>query len=152
MNKIYVILHDIRSVHNVGSTFRTADAAGVEKIYLTGYTPTPIDRFGRKRNDVVKVALGAEDIVPWEGNENIEEIIKKLKSENINIVGVEQHEKSINYKEVADGDTAFIFGNEVDGVPEDVLNLCDQVAEIPMKGEKESLNISVAVGVILFSR
>lgn len=153
MNKIFVILHDIRSVHNVGSAFRTSDAAGVDKIYLTGYSPLPIDRFGRKRSDVAKVALGAEESIPWEHYDNIEDLIEVLKDEGVHITAVEQSKNSIGYKEFENKEqTAFIFGNEVDGIPESVLKQCDSVVEIPMKGEKESLNVSVAVGVILFSK
>lgn len=152
MNKIFVILHDIRSVHNVGSAFRTSDAAGVDKIYLTGYSPLPIDRFGRKRDDIAKVALGAEESVPWEHIE-IEELIIKLKEDGVQVVGVEQSSESINYKELEEKDqTAFIFGNEVDGISKEILEKCNEVIEIPMKGKKESLNVSVTVGVVLFSR
>lgn len=153
MSETYVILHNIRSTHNVGSIFRTSDGAGISKIYLTGYTPSPIDRFGRKRNDIAKVALGAEDTVLWESVENIEDIIVSLKKDEIDIVGVEQSSKSINYKDLkTDKPVAFIFGNEVDGLPKEILNLCDSIIEIPMRGKKESLNVSVSVGVILFSR
>ena len=158
-----VILDNIRSVHNVGSIFRTSDAAGVEKIYLCGTTPTPIDRFGRARTDLAKVALGAETTVPWEYAENTIDVVQKLKQEGTKAFGVEQYEGSIDYASVqypeqcatavggAPQDAvAFIFGNEVGGVSLDVLAECDEVIEIPMKGEKESLNVSVAAGIILF--
>src|SRR3989338_3870529 len=89
MQKILIILHDIRSSQNAGSIFRTADAAGVSKIYLTGYTPTPVDRFGRKNKELVKAALGAEEYVSWEKKE-ITELIQVLKKDGIQVVAVEQ--------------------------------------------------------------
>jgi tRNA G18 (ribose-2'-O)-methylase SpoU len=135
----------------VGSIFRTADAAGVEKIYLIGTTPTPIDRFGRERSDIAKVALGAEKTIPWEYSEDIENVLGKLKKDGVTIVSVEQHERSINYTAFkSDKDVAFIFGEETKGIPEEVLTLCESIVEIPMKGQKESLNVSVTAGVILF--
>jgi 23S rRNA (guanosine2251-2'-O)-methyltransferase len=151
MMKVYLILHNIRSVHNVGSIFRTAECAGVDKIFLTGYTPAPIDRFGRKRKDIAKVALGAEEIVKWEYKENINEIMKKLNS--IKIFALEQSGGSIDYKEInkrIKKDFALIVGNEVGGIEKEILEMCDQVIEIPIKGKKESLNVSVATGIALF--
>ncbi|PIP86958.1 RNA methyltransferase [Candidatus Campbellbacteria bacterium CG22_combo_CG10-13_8_21_14_all_36_13] len=153
--KTYCILHNIRSVHNVGSFFRTAEASGVDKIYFTGYTPCPKDRFGKKRQDVSKVALGAEEIVSWEDGIEIKELIYKLKKDGVIIVAVEQDEKSISYKEIkklSHKNTAFIFGNETDGIEKSILDMCDYILEIPMSGKKESINVSVAGGVILFER
>lgn len=160
--EIYIILHNVRSVHNVGSIFRTADAAGVSKIYLTGYTPTPIDRFGRERKDFAKISLGAERTVAFECCRNIGELIKRLKSRKVRCVAVEQTRGSIDYRKVrAKQNTAFLFGNEVSGLPLSLLKQCDFVVEIPMCGKlarnrfpndgvKESLNVAVAVGVVLF--
>ena len=146
-----VILHNIRSVQNVGSIFRTADGAGVSKIILTGYTPTPIDRFGRARSDFTKASLGAEQSIPWSHNESIVEVINVCKQEGYEIVAVEQDNKAIDYRTyVQTRKTAFIFGNEVEGVPQDVLECCEKILEIPMAGEKESLNVSVAAGVVLY--
>lgn len=146
-----VILHNIRSVHNVGSIFRTSDAAGIDTLYLCGYTPTPLDRFNRERKDLAKVALGAEKSVSWEYVEKIADCIEQLKKEGFTIIAVEQAENSIDYKEVQVGEkTAFILGNEPDGIEKGVLNMCDMIAEIPMKGEKESLNVSVTAGIALF--
>ncbi len=151
MKSLLVILDNIRSVHNVGSIFRTSDAAGVEKVYLCGTTPTPIDRFGRARNDMAKVALGAEKTVQWEYAENTLDIVKKLKAEGAKVFSVEQYEGSVDYSSIKYPEQcAFVFGNEVGGVSLDVLAECDEVIEIPMKGEKESLNVSVAAGVVLF--
>lgn len=146
-----LILPDIRSVENVGAMFRTADAAGVKKIYLVGTSPAPLDRFGRKRQDLAKSALGAEEFVPWEQKKNLSALINKLKKEGYLIIAIEQSENSIDYKKVklADKNT-FIVGTEVTGIPKNILNKCDVVAEIPMRGKKESLNVSVSLGVALF--
>lgn len=146
-----LILQDIRSTQNVGAIFRTADAAGVDKIYLTGYTPTPVDRFGKKRKDIAKSALGAEEFVKWEFKKNLTSLINKLKKEGFQIVAIEQDKKSINYKKVKlQNKNAFILGTEVTGIPKNILKKCDVIAEISMKGKKESLNVSVACGVVLF--
>lgn len=148
---VSVILHDIRSSENVGSIFRTADAAGAVKLYLTGYTPAPKDRFGRKNAKLAKTALGAEDFVPWESPAGILALIRELKAEGVRVAAVEQDPRSIPYDSYpATGPVAFIFGNEVDGVPKDVLDIADDIVEIPMRGRKESLNVSVAAGVVLF--
>ena len=150
MKDIRVVLHNIRSVHNVGSIFRTADAAGVSCIYLSGYTPAPVDRFGRLRKDVAKVALGAEQSVKWE-EKDIRDVITSLKKEKFTIIALEQHKQAIDYKKVrVTAKTLLIVGNEVEGVSKNILKQCDVVAEIPMKGKKESLNVSVAFGVALF--
>lgn len=153
--EINLILVDIRSAHNVGSIFRTADAAGVQKIFLSGYTPAPKDRFDRERNDIAKVALGAEKTVAWEQVEKVETLIKKLKKEGVTVIAIEQSDDSILYKDIyknisREKEIALIFGNETEGVPKKILDMCDYVAEIPMKGIKESLNVSVSVGIVLF--
>lgn len=146
-----LILNDIRSVENVGAMFRTADAAGIHKIYLTGYTSTPIDRFGRKRTDMAKSALGAEECVMWEQKKMAIPLLKKLKKEGFTIIGIEQDTRSIDYKKVKLANkNVFIVGTEVTGIPRSVLKECDIIAEIPMKGKKESLNVSVATGIALF--
>ncbi|MFA6257175.1 MAG: TrmH family RNA methyltransferase [Candidatus Paceibacterota bacterium] len=146
-----VILHNIRSVENVGAMFRTADAAGVDKIYLVGYTPAPLDRFGRKRNDLHKSALGAEEFVAWEQAKTISSLISKFKKQGFQIIAIEQDEKSVDYRKVKmKNKNAFIMGAEVEGIPKNVLKKCDVIAEIPMRGKKESLNVSVAFGVVMF--
>lgn len=148
--QIAILLHDIRSTHNVGSIFRTSDALGVDSIYMSGYTPTPVDKYGRGRKDIAKVALGAEKTIKWEYAEDPKKIISKLKKEGFFVVAIEQDEKSIDYKKVkVRKPVLFVVGNEVDGVDKKILSLCDVIAEIPMKGEKESLNVSVAFGVAL---
>lgn len=146
-----VLLHDIRSTHNVGSIFRTSDALGISKIYLSGYTPIPTDKFGRNRKDISKVALGAEKNIPWEQVESPEKLIKELKKKKWQVVCIEQSKKSSDYKKVKiKHPTLFIVGNEVLGTENNILKLCDVVAEIPMMGDKESLNVSVAFGVAMF--
>ena len=137
--KNILILNDIRSVENVGAMFRTADAVGIDKIYLTGYTPTPLDRFGRKRGDLAKSALGAEEYVAWEYKKLVCPVIAKLKRDGFKVIAIEQDENSVDYKKLKiSKKNAFI------------VEKCDVVTEIPMKGKKESLNISVALGVALF--
>lgn len=136
----------------MGSIFRTAEGAGVEKIYLCGVTPDPVDRFGRKRNDLAKVALGTEDLVSWEHYDEVENLITNLKKDDHKIVAVEQDSNSENYKNFkVEGKIALVVGEEVNGIPREVLKMCDKIIEIPMKGKKESLNVSVATGIALFS-
>ncbi len=147
-----LIIHDVRSVVNVGAMFRTADAVGIDKIYLTGYTPAPLDRFGRKRGDLAKSALGAEEFVKWEQRENILPLLTKLKKDRYQIIAIEQDENSVDYRKVKlQKKNVFIVGPEVTGISKSILKKCDIIAEIPMRGKKESLNVSVACGVILFS-
>lgn len=146
-----ILLPDIRSAHNVGSIFRTADAAGVSKIYLSGTTPSPIDRFGRKRKDIAKVALGAEDTVPWEYIEDVDDAVARLQKSGVHICAIEQDETSIPYTAHAyTTDTLIIMGNEVDGIDKTLLKQADSILEIPMHGSKESLNVAVTTGIILF--
>lgn len=148
-----VVLDNLRSVYNVGSIFRTANALGIKKIYLCGTTPTPLDNFEKPRKDFAKVALGAENTVEWEYVENTIECIKNLKKENYYIISLEQAENSVDYKQVKiDGKkrVAFVFGAEVIGVAKEVLAESDVIAEIPMLGTKESLNVTIAFGVAMY--
>ena len=148
---IVVVLDNVRSVHNVGSVFRTSDALGVSLIMLCGITPAPVDRFGRDRDDLHKAALGAEKTVSWRQCSSALECVTSLRQEGYTVIAIEQDERSVDYKTVSVGEkTAFVFGNEVDGVSKNVLEQCDVVAEIPMMGGKESLNISVSFGVAMF--
>ena len=151
------ILHNIRSLYNAGSIFRTADAAGVEKLYLCGITPTPIDKFGKLRPQLGKVSLGAEKTVPWEHCKSTAVLIKKLKNPPVGggykILAVEQSKKSIPYHKFATprgSKVALVFGNEVRGLPQSILKKADKILEIPMRGKKESLNVSVVFGIIVF--
>lgn len=169
---ITIILNNIRSSENVGSIFRTADSAGVSKIILCGYTPAPTDRFGRENKKLVKASLGAEKSVEWEKVKTLREAIKQLKncssgsqmlrisrlqnnSSAPKVVAIEQDKKAIDYREIKkktkNKNLALVFGNEVDGLLKKDLKLCDIIAELPMLGHKESLNVSVCVGVVLYS-
>ena len=149
--EVCVLLHNIRSTHNVGSMFRTSDSAGVTKIYLSGYTPTPVDKFGKSRKDIAKVALGAEKTIPWEYAKSPQKIIKELKKKKYQAIAFEQSANSVDYKNVkVTQPVLFVVGNEVGGIEPKILSLADIIAEIPMKGSKESLNVSVAFGIALF--
>lgn len=151
--KTAVLLHNVRSAYNVGAIFRTAEGAGILHLYLSGYTPTPHDRFGRVRKDVVKTALGAEQLVPWSHTKQIGDAFKKIRGGGWYIVAVEQALQATDYRMFRmTRPTCFVFGNEVRGLSLPVLERCDAVIEIPMCGVKESLNVAVAAGVVLFSR
>ena len=145
-----VVLDNLRSVYNVGSIFRTANAAGIEKIILCGTTPTPLDKKGAPRKDFAKVALGAENAVSWEYYEDTITTLKQLKGEGYYVVAFEQDEKSVDYKAIdIEGrvDVAFVIGPEVTGMAKEVLESVDVIAEIPMLGTKESLNVTIAFGI-----
>ena len=153
MNKKVLILDNIRSAHNVGSIFRTADGAGVEKIYLYGYTPAPVDRFGREQAEIKKTSLGAANFVEWETVSEQYEVAlaEKLKLAGYEIIVVEQVSRAVEIGDWKQPEkVAYVLGNEVNGVSEEWLTLCDQVIEIKMLGEKESLNVSVTAGIVLF--
>lgn len=148
---IRLLLEDIRSVHNVGSIFRTAETLGISKIYCAGTTPVPFDRFGKKRADLAKVSLGAEELVDWEHVSGPAALLKELKSRKFMIIAIEQSRSSIDYKKVRPGvRTLFILGNEVAGISPQLRKTADVIAEIPVIGKKESLNVSVAAAVALF--
>lgn len=145
------VLHNIRSNYNVGSIFRSADGAGISRIYLSGYTPAPVDRFGRANKELAKTALGAECMVPWERAEDIGALIAALKKKGMTVAAVEQDPRSCPYTAyIPQGSIAYIFGAEVEGLPEDVLALADNIIEIPLLGKKESLNVSVCAGIVFF--
>lgn len=149
-----ILLDNIRSAHNVGSIFRTADGSGVEKIYLRGYTPLPIDRFGRKQPEITKTSLGASEVIPWEHieDEDIKTVLHRLRTEGFQIVSVEQDPRSVSFYDFKSTDkVCYIFGNEIEGVSQELLKESDTIIEIPMAGTKESLNVSVTAGVVLFS-
>lgn len=148
-----VVLDNLRSVYNVGSIFRTANAVGIEKIILCGTTPTPLDRFGIRRSDFAKVALGAEDSVAWGYHEKTEDALLHLKQDGYYIVAVEQDDAAVDYKTISvEGrdNIAFVIGPEVNGMSRDVLDLCDVIAELPMVGTKESLNVTIAFGIAIY--
>lgn len=144
--EVYLILDRIRSLYNVGSLFRTADAFGVTKIYLCGYTGAP------PRKEISKVALGAEKTVPWEKRGQTWKLIEELKEQGIYTVALEQTKKSIAIKKWQPKfPVAMVVGNEVGGVSRGVLDRVDKIIEIPMLGAKESLNVVVATGVALYA-
>jgi len=139
-------------VANVGSIFRTADCLGVSKIILVGTTPAPIDRFGRKRKDFIKVSLGAEEFVSWKYTKEARVTIDELKKEGYKIIALEQTKNSKDLKTYKIANKfALILGNEVEGVSKQTLKLADEVLEISMKGKKESMNVSVSAGIALFN-
>ena len=146
--KFYLILPNIRSCHNVGAMFRTADAFGVSKIFLVGYTASP------PKPQIDKVSLGAEKWIPWEKRKDLKRLVKSLKKKGVRIVGLEKTEMSEKIEDlrlkIANHDIALIVANEVDGISEDILKLCDEVVHIPMCGKKESLNVSIAAGVAMY--
>ena len=143
---IIVVLDNVRSAMNVGSVFRTADAFLIEKIYLCGITATPPNK------EIMKTALGANDSVDWEYIKDTKDIIRKLKANNHQIVGVEQTKNAtfLNNFEPLNKKVVLVFGHEVFGVSQEVIDLCDECIEIPQFGTKHSLNISVSVGVVLW--
>jgi tRNA G18 (ribose-2'-O)-methylase SpoU len=144
---LLVILNDIRSLNNIGSFFRTADAFNVEKIYLCGITANPPHR------DIQKTALGATETVEWEYRQSITELIKELKSKGIAVCSIEQAEKTTllqDITELKEEKFALIFGNEVNGVDQDAIDLSDYIIEIPQFGTKHSLNVSVCAGVVMW--
>jgi len=155
MAEIAVLLHNVRSSHNVGSIFRTADAAGVAKVFITGYTPRPTDRFGRRQKEIAKTALGAESFISWEYASEPIPLLRRLRKDGWYIVGVEQDPRAENYMRIRANKhiqkALFVFGNEVRGLSRNVRDECDVLVEIPMRGKKESLNVAVAAGIILFS-
>ncbi len=144
---IIIILDNIRSLNNIGSVFRTSDAFLVEKIYLCGITATP------PHKDIHKTALGSTDTVAWEYAENTISLVEKLKAENVKICAIEQAENATmlnDFSPEANTKYAFIFGNEVKGVAQNVVSASDVVIEIPQFGTKHSLNISVSCGVVVW--
>jgi len=149
--EIVVVLHNLRSVYNVGSIFRTADAAGVKKIYLCGITPEPKDRLGKWRKDFAKVSLGAEKYLDWDKVSSATRVLEKLKKEGYKILAVEQSAHSTPYYRYGRSSKkiVLVFGNEVKGLPPSVLKKADKILEIPMRGKKESLNVSVAFGIVV---
>jgi len=144
---IILILDDIRSLHNIGSVFRTADAFLIEKIYLCGITATPPNK------EIHKTALGATETVTWEHHKNVLEVIENLKSEDILVYAIEQVENAIfldNFQPDNSKKHALVFGNEVYGVSQEAVKLCDGTIEIPQLGTKHSLNISVSAGIVVW--
>ncbi|HEX6462279.1 MAG TPA: TrmH family RNA methyltransferase [Candidatus Saccharimonadales bacterium] len=157
---LVVIAHNIRSTHNIGSIFRTCDGFGVEHLYLTGYSPFPTLKndsrppfIGEKlTKQIHKAALGAENNVSFSHSEQPEPVMSKLKQSGFVLVGLEQIPQSVPLSafEAASKKIALVLGEEVNGISEEIQKLCDYFVEIPMRGKKESFNVSVATGIALF--
>lgn len=157
MPEIVVIAHNIRSTHNVGAIFRTAEGFGIQKIILSGYTPYPkisgdtrLPHIAEKLHaQIHKTALGAETIVPFEYYETPP--INILKEAGYRIVGLEQDERSVHLSEYRPSEKiALLLGEEVEGISKELLGACEDIIEIPMVGKKESFNVSVATGIALY--
>lgn len=150
-NLNYLILPNIRSAVNIGAIFRTADAVGIDKIFLVGYSPRPVDKFNRVQKSIAKSALGAEQWIPWEYRKDLSRLLTTLKNKGFNIIAIEQDEKALDYRKLKiTNKNVFILGPEVEGLDKFVLKKCDKITYIPMYGKKESLNVSVACGIALF--
>tara|TARA_B100001964_G_scaffold112157_1_gene125122 strand:+ start:2047 stop:2505 length:459 start_codon:yes stop_codon:yes gene_type:complete len=143
MNKdLYIIAHNIRSLYNIGTIFRTADALGVKKLFLTGYSGYP------PRKEITKVALGAEESLAWKHYQSLNYLLKKLKKEKINVIALENSRNSLNYLNYKPRfPLALIVGNEVRGISSSILKNIEQTIFLPMQGLKESLNVGVAMAV-----
>ena len=144
---IVLVLDSVRSAHNVGSAFRTSDAFGVDKVYLCGICPVPPSA------ELRKVALGAEEVVPSEHVDNAVDLVHRLQADGYTVIAVEQTVNSVKldaFRRAPGARYALVFGNEVDGVQQDVVDACDFSLEIPQQGTKHSLNVSVSVGVVLW--
>lgn len=144
---LIIILDDVRSLNNIGSVFRTADAFLVEKIYLCGITATPPNK------EINKTALGATETVEWEHAENVVDLIEKLKNDGIKVYAIEQVENSVFLQDMEiekNQKYALVFGNEVYGVSQDAVSACDGTIEIPQLGTKHSLNIAVTTGIVVW--
>lgn len=153
--KFYLVLHNVRSAYNVGAVFRTADGAGVDHIYLTGYTPAPPDGTRlyttKPERMIIKTALGAHEYVSWSQHVDFADVAHDLKAQKVQIVALEQGEHSIDYRSYKPlGDVALILGNEPVGIDPLTLAYCDAMVEIPMRGQKQSLNVSVAAGIAMY--
>lgn len=149
------VLHSIRSIHNVGSIFRTAEGAGFEKVYLCGITPFPIDELGHVREPFAKVSLGAERFLAWEKVTHAEKLLRALKNQGYRIFAVEQDKNaklysSLRLSKAARKKTVLVMGHERQGVSRAILKLADEILEIPMRGKKESLNVAVAFGIVAY--
>ncbi len=150
------VLHNVRSLHNVGSVFRTSDAVGAEKIYLCGYTPAPFDEFGLPAGPLVKTALGAEKYLPWEKRGSTAKLLDELKAAGYRVYAVEQGKGSVRADRVKLSGkewerAVLVMGNEIKGLSRGVIARADCLLELPMRGKKESLNVAVAFGIAAYS-
>lgn len=150
---LVVILANLRSAHNVGAIFRTADALAVEKIYLCGTTPCPTQS-GKAGRELAKTALGAERCVAWEYRGRVGNVLRSLKRQGFQILALEQDKKALDLRKYhlpRNKQLALVLGYEVAGIPQRILRQCDKIIEIPMFGQKESLNVAVAFGIAGYS-
>lgn len=149
---LIAVLDNIRSLYNVGSIFRTADAFNVDKIYLCGYTPAPIN--DRQKKEIHKTALGAEEFVEWEKAEQTWKLLNNLKKQGFYIIALETDKKAINISKFNPSagklKIVLVVGNEARGLSKEILKRCNKIVKIPMLGKKESLNVSVAFGVAAY--
>lgn len=144
-NPIFALLDNVRSLYNVGAIFRTSDAIMLEKVFLCGITGFP------PRKEITKTALGAEEIVPYEYRENAVEAIKGLKENGVKIVAVELAEGSVNYADAKyDFPVCFVFGHEVEGISDEVMEHVDMAVDLPMLGRANSLNVATCYGIIMY--
>lgn len=159
MNSVVLVIHNVRSCHNVGSLLRTADGLGIDKVYLTGYTPYPATKVDERLpnlaakidRQIAKTALGAEKSVDWTRDENIAKVLDRLHEKGYEIVALEQADGSISLGRLAPSPhIALIVGSEIGGLPAEVLSRVDKTVEIPMAGKKESFNVSVAGAIALY--
>jgi 23S rRNA (guanosine2251-2'-O)-methyltransferase len=159
MTDIVVIAHDIRSTHNVGSLLRTCEGLGVNGVYFTGYTPYPLEpsdarlpHIARKLTaQIHKTALGAEELIKWHHATEVEALIVKLKQDGYKVIALEQSDGSIQLPQIdIPQKVALLLGREVEGIDQDLLQLCDQTVEIPMYGQKESFNVVQAAAMALY--
>ncbi len=159
MRQLCLIVHNVRSCHNVGSILRTTEGLGIQKVYLTGYTPYPTTKNDHRlpylsdkiTNQIHKTALGAEQHITWHYIQAINPLINNLKKSGYTVAALEQHPKAvklINYR--PPNKLALIVGREVDGIETDILKSCDVIIEIPMRGHKESFNVAVAAAMALY--
>lgn len=148
MQQLIAVLHDVRSMHNIGAAFRNADAFGIKKLILSGFSPCP------PRPEITKTAIGAEEFVAWESPDSITELLQNLKNEGYMVIGLEQTDQSImitDYTPPGNKKICLVFGNEVTGLDDSLLPVIDKFVEIPQYGNKHSLNVSVTVGVTLYA-
>lgn len=159
MRQMILIAHNLRSCHNIGSLFRTAEGLGVERIVLTGYTPYPVNKNDSRlphlsakiQRQISKTALGAEDMVPWEHHVEVSSVIKQLQGDGYVVIAIEQAANSIALPDYVPADkVALLVGREVEGIEPEVLDSCDAILEIPMFGSKESFNVVQAAAMALY--
>lgn len=145
---IKIILHNIRSAYNIGSFFRICDGVNIKKIYIGGFSPTPKSDLKK----IIKTSLGSENNVDWEKYDDIDKLIKKYKNKKYDIISIENTKKAIDYRnfDYNKKDILFVFGNEITGIDKKILDISNFIIKIPMRGLKESLNVSVCGGIILY--